>query len=874
MPPIVTVTTSRIATGFSRPVFVTAPPGDTKRLFVVEQHTGRVRIIDLPTKTVKPTPFLEISDLARGNEQGLLGLAFHPKFAENGHCFVNLTIPGGTTHIRRYTVSNNPDKADPASALMVLSVRQPFSNHNGGWMGFGPKDGLLYIALGDGGSGNDPRNRAQNLGELLGKLLRLDVDRDAFPADPERHYAVPANNPFVNRPGALPEIWAYGLRNPWRNSFDRQTGDLYIADVGQSALEEISFQPANSPGGENYGWRVKEGSQPTGLDPLGSGPYVDPIHEYNHDEGQLAIIGGYVYRGAALPALHGTYFFADYTGLVWSFRFDPTSRRVRELRRLDTELFPEGAPLGITSFGEDAAGELYICDQDGAIHQLVGVPTPTAVAAPPRSASGDRSGRGREPSALAAEAVETRPTVASHRGVTLEFVPMPHTAAPGRSFLMAAPDAETQPPLMIKRPIDFAPRDWAVFLLQSAAEVEHALLVEYLYAAYSLKRNAVGPGGDSPETWQFNIIKVATEEMGHLLTVQNLLRLIGGPLSLDREDFPLRTAFYPFPFTLEPLSKDSLAKYVFAEMMAGDIDPAILPKEEREEIESRARKAVGNGSGSFINHVGTLYATLAQVVQTELKEEDFRTDRDDWQAIGGSTGGWSRTNANSSNLTGVKVLPTRNREEALTAISVIAQQGEASNLAGAHFNRFLQIYRQFPDDASTVTWPVRTNPTVNVDAVGATMISNPTTRLWAQLFNLRYRILLTSILHSVTVPSSAVWPQAPGAPNVRRMLIRWIYDEMLNGAGSLRELAEKLVEAPAADDADETAGPPFDLPYAVQIHDLGPERWRLHLDLLAASGQVVGQLSTEIPDDPTLAALIDRDNQRRTEIQAFLSSPH
>ncbi len=312
------LTVTPVVTGLKRPVFVTAPPGDRDRLFLVEQHTGRIKILKLGTGTVNPSPFLEIHGVATAGEQGLLGLAFHPNYAGNGFLYVNFVAPGGAfdsgiTHVRRYKVSAaNPDVADPTSATTVLTIDQPFENHNGGWLGFGPRDGFLYVATGDGGDANDPDNRAQNLGDLLGKMLRIDVNGDDFPGDATRHYAIPASNPFHNRTNARGEIWAFGLRNPWRNSFDRQTGDFYIADVGQDQVEKVNFQPASSAGGENYGWRPKEGSRRTpGItDPIP--PRVtDPIHEYTHAEGR-SVIGGYAYRGSQIPGLQGTFFFADH----------------------------------------------------------------------------------------------------------------------------------------------------------------------------------------------------------------------------------------------------------------------------------------------------------------------------------------------------------------------------------------------------------------------------------------------------------------------------------------------------------------------------------------------------------------------------------
>lgn len=361
------LTTVRVAAGLSSPVFVTAPPGDTERLFIVEQG-GVVRILDLIGGVVLPTPFLEVL-VTPGGERGLLGLAFDPDYDTNGYLYVNYTRVVSSqlrTYVARYQVSaGDPNRADPFSQLVLLSIDQPFSNHNGGWIGFGP-DGYLYIATGDGGSGGDPGNRAQNIEVLLGKLLRIDV-RGAAPGSP---YAIPPDNPFVGVAGA-DEIWAYGLRNPWRNSFDRLTGDLYIADVGQNQWEEINFQPASSPGGENYGWRCYEGNQAyntTGCPPAGE--LVFPIHEYSHALG-CSITGGYVYRGGRLRDLRGTYFFADYcSARLWSFRYD--GQQVMQLVDRTTELRPAvGTIDSIASFGEDAAGELYICDLGGEVFKIV-----------------------------------------------------------------------------------------------------------------------------------------------------------------------------------------------------------------------------------------------------------------------------------------------------------------------------------------------------------------------------------------------------------------------------------------------------------------------------------------------------------------------
>jgi len=364
------LTTIRVVSGLSSPLYVTHAPGDFSRIFIVEQGssgTARIKIAMLPDYTLLSTPFFTISGILTGGERGLLGLAFHPDYARNGYFFVNYTTSGGgaagQTVVARYRVSSDPNLADPNSGRDVLRIPQPFSNHNGGWIAFGP-DGYLYIGMGDGGSGGDPGNRAQNLNELLGKTLRIDVNGDDFPSDPNRNYAIPPDNPFVGRDGA-DEIWNYGMRNHWRNSFDRATGDLYFADVGQNLWEEVSFQPAGSRGGENYGWRCYEGRVEYNFTGCSSDPnnYVFPFHVYNHGGGRCSITGGYVYRGCAIPDLEGTYFFADYCSRqIWSTRYEglpdpPVTDRTAELA-------PGGGLTiaNITSFGEDAYGELYICD--------------------------------------------------------------------------------------------------------------------------------------------------------------------------------------------------------------------------------------------------------------------------------------------------------------------------------------------------------------------------------------------------------------------------------------------------------------------------------------------------------------------------------
>ncbi|MCA9292291.1 MAG: PQQ-dependent sugar dehydrogenase [Phycisphaerales bacterium] len=377
------LTAERIVFGMSRPVLVTHAPGDTSRIFVVEQRSGtigRIRIIELGTDTLLPTPFLEISPVATGSEQGLLGLAFDPDYDTNGYFYVNYTDSSWNTRIVRYQVSaGDPNVANAASATPVLSITQPDSNHNGGWLAFGP-DGYLYIAQGDGGSGFDPWGsfgNGQNTNVLLGKLLRIDPSGDDFPGDATRNYAIPPDNPFVGVSGA-DEIWAYGLRNPWRNSFDRETGDLYIADVGQNVIEEIDFQPASSTGGENYGWRCMEGLDCTTLSGCTcNAPTLElPFQTYTHGGApfRCSITGGYVYRGCAIPDLRGTYFYADYcSNQIWSLRYDgmTVTEFMDRSAELDTPAFTINS---ITSFGEDAFGEMYICDLGGEIYRIIPEP--------------------------------------------------------------------------------------------------------------------------------------------------------------------------------------------------------------------------------------------------------------------------------------------------------------------------------------------------------------------------------------------------------------------------------------------------------------------------------------------------------------------
>jgi glucose/arabinose dehydrogenase len=342
-----------LLSGLSQPVDLQSPPGDTTRLFIVEQ-TGTIRI--LKGGALLPRPFLDVSGrVSHGTEQGLLGLAFHPGYAANHKFYVDYTDGAGDTRVVEFLTSGDPDSAS-ATERPILLVDQPYSNHNAGQLAFGP-DGYLYVGLGDGGSAGDPEDRAQNPSELLGKMLRIDVNARDPGAGTE--YSIPADNPFVGRSGYRPEIWALGLRNPWRYSFDRATGALYIADVGQNLYEEVDVEPPGS-GGRNYGWNVMEGRHCYNAGSCNQAGLTLPIVEYSHDSG-CSITGGYVYRGRAIPDLEGTYFYGDYcSGLIRSLRF--LNGIVTDQRDWTSTLRTAGGQSmsGLSSFGQDARGELYL----------------------------------------------------------------------------------------------------------------------------------------------------------------------------------------------------------------------------------------------------------------------------------------------------------------------------------------------------------------------------------------------------------------------------------------------------------------------------------------------------------------------------------
>ena len=383
------ISLKKVVGGLENPTYITLAGDNSGRLFVVEQ---RGRILIVKNGAVSAT-FLDITNQVKspfsggGGEEGLLSVAFPPSYASQGVFYVYFTNKNGDNQVSRFQVTGDPDAADPNSEALVLLIPHPdaFTNHNGGQLAFGP-DGYLYIGSGDGGGAGDPQKNGQNPGTLLGKLLRIDVNPGVRSKAPTAYqlffplifnsrggtpetapYQIPADNPFLGTPGALGEIWAIGLRNPWRFSFDRTTGDLYIADVGQNLIEEVDFQPAGSKGGENYGWNILEGtscySPSSGCVPPPH--YVPPVAEYQHGADGCSISGGYVYRGPGFPSLQGIYFYGDYcSGKVWGLQRDGSAWASQELT---------GSSYSISSFGEDQAGELYLADLGGAIYQVTAI---------------------------------------------------------------------------------------------------------------------------------------------------------------------------------------------------------------------------------------------------------------------------------------------------------------------------------------------------------------------------------------------------------------------------------------------------------------------------------------------------------------------
>jgi glucose/arabinose dehydrogenase len=351
------VKTTRVGGAFTLPVAIANAGDGSNRLFVVEK-AGVIRII-ADGRTL-PAPFLDIHTLidSVSSERGLLGLAFDPNYKDNHRFFVYYTDVNGDTAVARYAVTgSDPNVADPTSGAIILRQKQPYPNHNGGQLAFSPKNGYLYIGLGDGGSGGDPMKNGQNKGTFLGKILRLDVSDSAKP------YTIPADNPVSRDSAFAPEVWDYGLRNPWRFSFDAQTGDLWIGDVGQGAWEEVDFEPATSAGGNNYGWNIMEGTHPYNDATVpADANFVPPIYEYSHQEG-IAVTGGFVYRGAKIPALDGVYLFGDYGfGTFWTTQ--------RSGGTWKTDVFLANSGHQISSFGEDEQHELYFADLKGQVFRF------------------------------------------------------------------------------------------------------------------------------------------------------------------------------------------------------------------------------------------------------------------------------------------------------------------------------------------------------------------------------------------------------------------------------------------------------------------------------------------------------------------------
>ena len=372
----------KIADVPAKALYLTQPRGDKSRLFIVNQK-GQIHIIK-NGKTLKK-PFLDISDRVHGSfipgsEEGLLGLAFHPNYSYNGFFYVNYVNKNDTSIVSRFSVTDNSEIADKLSEKVLIKLGQPFGNHNGGHLAFGPQDGMLYIGFGDGGKGGDPFNNAQNLNILLGSILRIDVDSG-------NPYGIPPDNPFVGQKDKRGEIFCYGLRNPWRFSFDRETNDLIIGDVGQNLWEEINWNTWNDANGANFGWRIMEANHcynpETNCDESG---LIKPIHEYPNNANYMKILvgmdeagatgcsvtGGYVYRGSEIPDLQGTYIFGDYcTGRIWSFKQE--GNHPVQFKKLRPELKKNSVdiPLFISSFGEDNSGELYVVEYMGAIYKFI-----------------------------------------------------------------------------------------------------------------------------------------------------------------------------------------------------------------------------------------------------------------------------------------------------------------------------------------------------------------------------------------------------------------------------------------------------------------------------------------------------------------------
>lgn len=354
-----------VAKGFRSPTFMCCDPGNAERWFILQKE-GRLRFME--SGVIREQDFIDLSEqVSTSSEQGLLGMAFHPKFPEKPQVFLNYTNLDGATCVSRFTVDTEKWIADPSSEAILITIEQPWANHNGGMIAFSPKDGYLYIGMGDGGAGGDPNGAGQDGQNLLGKILRIDIDVEG-----DAPYGIPRDNPFIGNDDFRDEIWAYGVRNPWRFCFDPLNGDMYIGDVGQNAWEEISYQPGSSKGGENYGWKIMEANHKFDKNPPEAvTDLVAPIHEYSQGgkAGHCSVTGGYIYRGTAIPGLEGVYFYGDYcSGGVGSFRV-VDGKQVGRVNHSDN--FNVNRKLAtLVSFGVDAAGELYLLTMSGALYRV------------------------------------------------------------------------------------------------------------------------------------------------------------------------------------------------------------------------------------------------------------------------------------------------------------------------------------------------------------------------------------------------------------------------------------------------------------------------------------------------------------------------
>ena len=407
---------------------------------------------------------------------------------------------------------------------------------------------------------------------------------------------------------------------------------------------------------------------------------------------------------------------------------------------------------------------------------------------------------------------------------------------------------------VIAKPEDFSWRSWAVFLLQTGAEVEHSLLVQYLYAAYSIRPSAPAAPPPNRATWSRALAKIAKEEMGHLLTVQNILRALRAPLNLEREDFPFRSKLYPFPFRLERLTRMSLAKYVLAEMPPEGVPENVLPATEKEQLVQLA--SLDNG-GDGINQVGLLYDTIRHAL-TQLTTDQFHADPTGGPAYQSGANDWQgSTSEDPTNVAGIKTIVVTDQQSALSAVDVIARQGEGAggaDLANAHFKRFLDIYRQFPPEnaGDSPTFPAPTDPNTAFPPNASTII-HPVTRRWAALFNLRYGILLSALSHALHTPVSTD----------RDLLMSWVFEEMIQSVGSIKDLCGKLLTLDMDELTGRRAGGPFELPPSMSWPDRDQDWWLLHLDAIHCSRQLVDLLAQ--PTDPLLTGILDRDGRTPTE---------